>query len=116
MITIFFKHEIRYRQEGATQWIPVDVDPPASTKTVIHNLQPGTSYEFQVIGKNVLGDGMFSNIVKERTKGILTQHIPTRHDYNIIELHTRDLRAGQSSRAETLIRKAQSRASVLFFH
>lgn len=61
---------IRYRQEGATQWIPVDVDPPANTKTVIHNLQPGTSYEFQVIGKNILGDGMFSNIVKERTKGM----------------------------------------------
>lgn len=60
---------LRYRQEGASQWIPVDVDPPSSTKTVIHNLQPGTSYEFQVIGKNVLGDGMFSNIVKERTKG-----------------------------------------------
>ncbi|XP_032791333.2 protein turtle isoform X2 [Daphnia magna] len=60
---------IWYRQEGATQWIPVDVDPPANTKTVIHNLQPGTSYEFQVIGKNILGDGMFSNIVKERTKG-----------------------------------------------
>ncbi|XP_046649399.1 protein turtle-like isoform X4 [Daphnia pulicaria] len=60
---------IWYRQEGATQWIPVDVDPPTNTKTVIHNLQPGTSYEFQVIGKNVLGDGMFSNIIKERTKG-----------------------------------------------
>lgn len=64
--------KIRYRQEGAIQWIPVDVDPPSHTKTVIHNLQPGTSYEFQVIGKNVLGDGMFSNIIKERTKG--TKH------------------------------------------
>ena len=61
---------VRYRQEGAAQWIPLDVDPPDSTKTVIDNLQPGTSYEFQVIGKNVLGDGMFSNIVKESTKGM----------------------------------------------
>lgn len=59
----------RYRQEGAAQWIPVDVEPPFNTRTEIHNLQPGTTYEFQVIGKNVLGDGMFSNIVKERTKG-----------------------------------------------
>ena len=45
------------------------MEPPGSTRTVIHNLQPGTTYEFQVIGKNVLGDGMFSNIVKESTKG-----------------------------------------------
>ena len=64
------QYSFRYRQEGAPQWIPVDVEPQGSTKAVIHNLQPGTIYEFQVIGKNVLGDGMFSNIVKETTKGL----------------------------------------------
>ena len=60
----------RYRQAGVHSWIPVDVDPPMSTHAEIHNLQPGTVYEFQVVGKNVLGDGMYSNLVTERTKGI----------------------------------------------
>ena len=40
-----------------------------STRAEIHNLQPGTVYEFQVVGKNVLGDGMYSNLVTEQTKG-----------------------------------------------
>ena len=61
----------------------------SNTKTVIHNLQPGTSYEFQVIGKNVLGDGMFSNIVKERTKGIhnLLAYIYNLYIYIYLYIH-----------------------------
>lgn len=62
----------RYRQEGSPQWIPMEVEASDSTSITIHSLQPGTVYEFQVIGKNVLGDGMYSNIVKERTKGNTT--------------------------------------------
>jgi len=73
-------YEVRYRQGGVHNWIPVDVDPPLSTRAEIHNLQPGTVYEFQVVGKNVLGDGMYSNLVTEQTKEL--------HEYNEIVFPT----------------------------
>ncbi|XP_065563829.1 uncharacterized protein LOC136029401 isoform X2 [Artemia franciscana] len=61
-------YQIWYKLETADKWTPVDVA-PGMTKYIIHNLQPGTLYEFQVVGKNILGDGMLSGIIKERTKG-----------------------------------------------
>ena len=50
-------------------WIELPVNPPDARKIQIHNLLSGTTYEFQVIGKNEFGDGMYSQIVEARTKG-----------------------------------------------
>ena len=54
---------------GSTTWAQIEVKPPGSTTVTIHNLSPGSTYEFQVQGKNDLGDGMFSDIVTATTKG-----------------------------------------------
>lgn len=35
----------------------------------IGNLTPGTAYEFQVFGKNALGEGVHSNIFTIKTEG-----------------------------------------------
>ena len=50
-------------------WIELPVNPPNARKIQIHNLSAGTTYEFQVIGMNEYGDGMYSQIVEARTKG-----------------------------------------------
>ena len=59
----------RYRTLGSTVWSQIDVQTPGSTSLEIHNLTPGSTYEFQVQGKNELGDGMFSDIVTASTEG-----------------------------------------------
>lgn len=43
--------------------------PQGNTFTTITNLKPATTYEFQVVGKNALGDGMLSKIITARTLG-----------------------------------------------
>lgn len=43
--------------------------PSGSTQVTINRLAPGTTYEFQVIGKNALGDGMMSKVITVRTLG-----------------------------------------------
>lgn len=49
--------------------------PSGSTTVTINRLAPGTLYEFQVIGKNALGDGMLSKVITVRTLG--NDHLPT---------------------------------------
>ena len=62
---------IRYREKDnrTPNWIELPVNPPNARKIQIHNLSAGTTYEFQVIGMNEYGDGMYSQIVEARTKG-----------------------------------------------
>lgn len=43
--------------------------PSGSTQVTINRLLPGTLYEFQVIGKNALGDGMLSKVITVQTLG-----------------------------------------------
>ncbi|XP_064078244.1 protein turtle-like isoform X11 [Macrobrachium nipponense] len=62
-------YTIWYRVEGSRTWSQIDVKPPGSTSVTIHNLMPDYTYEFQVQGKNALGDGMFSDIVTATTTG-----------------------------------------------
>ncbi|XP_047741035.1 protein turtle [Hyalella azteca] len=62
------KYTIWYRTLGSTTWSQVEVQPPGSTAVTIHNLTPGSTYEFQVQGKNELGDGMFSDIITATTQ------------------------------------------------
>lgn len=59
----------RYREAGAAEWSTIPVTPSGSTQVTINRLTPGTTYEFQVIGKNALGDGMLSKVITVRTQG-----------------------------------------------
>ncbi|XP_067009993.2 protein turtle isoform X3 [Anabrus simplex] len=63
-------YTIWYREEGASDWSTIPVTPSGSTQVTINSLTPGTKYEFQVVGKNALGDGMLSKVITVRTLGI----------------------------------------------
>lgn len=67
-----FKQEytVYYREAGSTDWIKRAVTPPGSTQYTITNLLPGKTYEFQMSGKNALGDGMMSTVATIRTLGL----------------------------------------------
>lgn len=47
------------------------VTPSGSTSATLNGLSPSTTYEFQVMGKNALGDGMSSKVMTIRTLGKL---------------------------------------------
>lgn len=68
-----FKQEytLFYREAGASEWTKIQVSPSDSTSLTINTLNSGKTYEFQVISKNALGDGMMSNTVTIRTLGKL---------------------------------------------
>ncbi|XP_046388423.1 protein turtle-like isoform X4 [Ischnura elegans] len=63
-------YTIWYREGGVSDWSTIPVTPPGSTQVTINRLSPGTTYEFQVVGKNALGDGMFSKVISVRTRDI----------------------------------------------
>ncbi|XP_078037934.1 protein turtle [Augochlora pura] len=73
-------YTIWYRESGTSDWETIPVTPSGSTTVTINRLIPGTLYEFQVIGKNALGDGMLSKVITIRTLDIL--------DYNTLVLPT----------------------------
>uniref|UniRef100_A0A182NE36 Protein turtle n=1 Tax=Anopheles dirus TaxID=7168 RepID=A0A182NE36_9DIPT len=62
-------YTIWYREAGVSEWSTIPVTPSGSTQVTINRLSPGTTYEFQVIGKNALGDGMMSKVITIRTLG-----------------------------------------------
>ncbi|XP_034187587.2 protein turtle isoform X9 [Osmia lignaria lignaria] len=62
-------YTIWYRESGTSEWETIPVTPSGSTTVTINRLTPGTLYEFQVIGKNALGDGMLSKVITVRTLG-----------------------------------------------
>lgn len=64
-------YTIWYREAGISDWSTIPVTPSGSTQVTINRLSPGTTYEFQVIGKNPLGDGMMSKTMTIRTLGKL---------------------------------------------
>ncbi|XP_011500323.1 PREDICTED: protein turtle-like isoform X3 [Ceratosolen solmsi marchali] len=72
-------YTIWYREEGAQDWKTIPVTPSGSTTVTISRLQSGTNYEFQVVGKNALGDGMFSKVITVKTLdvGLQKSTIPT---------------------------------------
>lgn len=74
-----FKQEytLFYREAGASEWTKIQVSPSDSTSLTINTLSSGKTYEFQVISKNALGDGMMSNTVTIRTLGKLIRDITT---------------------------------------
>lgn len=60
---------IWYREAGVSEWQTIPVMPSGSTQSTINRLSPGTTYEFQIVGKNALGEGMMSKAVTIRTLG-----------------------------------------------
>ena len=69
--SIVFSYRYRETDSKASNWnwIELPVNPPDARKVKIHNLTPRTKYEFQVIGMNEFGDGMYSEIIEAQTKG-----------------------------------------------
>ena len=63
---------IWYRHFGASsrQWRTIRVRPDDAASFTVYNLSPDTLYEFQVLSRNQLGDGMFSEPVIVRTLDI----------------------------------------------
>ncbi|XP_076321273.1 protein turtle homolog B-like isoform X2 [Tachypleus tridentatus] len=57
----------RLMEQVDSPWRSMRVDPDEATKFTIYNLQPSSDYEFRVLSRNTLGDGMFSPTVKART-------------------------------------------------
>ncbi|XP_022903415.1 protein turtle isoform X4 [Onthophagus taurus] len=60
-------YSIGYREAGVSEWSTIPVTPSGSTQVTINRLAPGTTYEFQIVGKNALGAGMMSKIITIRT-------------------------------------------------
>jgi hypothetical protein len=69
MIRVLGAMSLRYRESGTSEWKTIPVTPSGSTTVTINNLTPSTLYEFQVIGKNALGEGMLSKVITVRTLG-----------------------------------------------
>lgn len=46
------------------------------TSTTVYGLAPDTSYQFMVLARNRLGDGLFSNVVDARTTGATDHVVP----------------------------------------
>lgn len=62
-------YTIWYRESGVSDWLTIPVTPSGNTQVTINRLSPGTTYEFQVVGKNDLGEGLLSKAVTIRTLG-----------------------------------------------
>ena len=64
-------YKIRYREKDSKfpNWIELPVNPPDARRIQIHDLSSRTRYEFQVIGTNEFGDGMYSEIIEAQTNG-----------------------------------------------
>ncbi|XP_014468291.1 PREDICTED: protein turtle-like isoform X9 [Dinoponera quadriceps] len=64
-------YTIWHRESGTSDWKTIPVTPSGSTTVTINRLTPSTLYEFQVIGKNALGEGLLSKVITVRTLDIL---------------------------------------------
>jgi len=68
----------RYKQrDGRERWQTLravgNVDPV--TSTTVFGLLPDTKYQFMVLARNRLGDGLFSNVVIATTTGATVRHV-----------------------------------------
>ncbi|XP_077524695.1 protein turtle-like isoform X4 [Amblyomma americanum] len=53
--------------QGEMEWRTIRVYPDNAITLTIHNLQPESQYEFQVLSRNAFGDGLYSDIVRANT-------------------------------------------------
>lgn len=67
----------RYRilSSTTTEWRTLRVGGLSAevTSLTLYQLRPETSYEFTVLARNRLGDGVFSEITTARTKGMFAR-------------------------------------------
>ncbi|XP_008189425.1 protein turtle isoform X2 [Acyrthosiphon pisum] len=63
-------YTIWYKEPGMADWSTIPVTPSGSTQVTINRLTPDTTYEFQVVGKNALGDGMLSKVISIKTLAV----------------------------------------------
>ncbi|VVC39592.1 Fibronectin type III,Immunoglobulin subtype,Immunoglobulin-like domain,Immunoglobulin-like [Cinara cedri] len=63
-------YTIWYKEPGMSEWSTIPVTPSGSTQVTINRLTPDTTYEFQVVGKNALGDGMLSKVISIKTLAV----------------------------------------------
>lgn len=95
-------YTVWYREAGITEWIQKPVLPSGNTQLTVSNLLPGKTYEFQVVGKNALGDGMMSTVVTIRTLGELATQwlkLPQPNPFVInlfVNLFNRNSKIGQA--------------------
>uniref|UniRef100_T1JAP3 Protein turtle n=1 Tax=Strigamia maritima TaxID=126957 RepID=T1JAP3_STRMM len=67
----FAQHYLVWYREssrGDNAWRTLRVYPDGASTYTIFSLSPNTEYDFQVLSRNELGDGMFSDIVTATTK------------------------------------------------
>lgn len=62
-------YTIYYKEGGKEEWTQLPVQPAGTTQITVNALKPGAQYEFKVVGKNALGDGLMSKPVTIRTLG-----------------------------------------------
>lgn len=53
---------------GGGEWKTIRVHPEGSTAFTLYNLQQDTEYEFLIYARNLLGEGLPTNVMKARTK------------------------------------------------
>ena len=53
-----------------SKWQTMIVKPQNTTRFTLYNLEPDTTYEFKVLSRNHLGDGLFSDVVTSKTLGM----------------------------------------------
>ncbi|XP_067143832.1 protein turtle-like isoform X2 [Centruroides vittatus] len=58
----------RLKERDENDWRTIHVQPKGVTTFTIYNLQSNAEYDFQILSRNILGDGQFSPIVKAKTK------------------------------------------------
>lgn len=66
---------MRGSNSGSEQWHTLRVVPDEATQITVYKMYPDTNYEFTVLSRNRLGDGLFSKVVKAKTKGGLLKYI-----------------------------------------
>lgn len=86
MTECFSLFHFRYREAGVSDWSTIPVTPPGSTQVTINRLSSSTTYEFQVVGKNALGDGMLSKVITVRTLGECMKIFPSNFSVSFINL------------------------------
>ena len=63
-------YRYRSRSSHKADWSTLRLVLDDVTSLTIHQLEPDTIYDFMVLSRNRLGDGMFSEVVQGRTRGL----------------------------------------------
>ena len=86
IFVLLILHRYREKDSKFTNWIELPVNPPDARNIQIHDLNANTRYEFQVIGTNEYGDGMFSEIIEASTKGKIPTLVETSRYTYIVDI------------------------------